>query len=143
MGYPSERDEVQMLRSHGIIAPEPLVVLSAADVLQLQSIAARVHVEDDLFEYAVALASYTRNHPRIVLGASPRASLGLLRAAKSHAVLSGRAFVTPDDLRVVASPVLAHRLILTPELEGDSRARSALVEEALAKVSYRRAVRPV
>ena len=104
MGYPSERDEVQMLRSHGIIAPEPLVVLSAADVLQLQSIAARVHVEDDLFEYAVSLASYTRNHPRIVLGASPRASLGLLRAAKSNAVLSGRAFVTPDDLRVVASP---------------------------------------
>ena len=143
MGYPSERDEVEMLRSHGIIAPEPSVVLSAADVLQLQSIAARVHVEDDLFEYAVSLASYTRNHPRIVLGASPRASLGLLRAAKSHAVLSGRAFVTPDDLRVVASPVLAHRLILTPELEGDSRARSALVEEALAKVSYRRAVRPV
>jgi len=143
MGYPNERDEVQMLRSHGIIAPEPFVVLSGADVLQLQSIAARVHVEDDLFEYAVALANYTRNHPRIVLGASPRASLGLLRAAKSHAVLSGRPFVTPDDVRVVASPVLAHRLILTPELEGDSRARSALVEEALQKVSYRRAVRPV
>jgi len=143
MGYPSERDEVQMLRSHGIIAPEPFAVLSGADVLQLQSIAARVHVEDDLFEYAVALANFTRNHPRVVLGASPRASLGLLRAAKAHAVLSGRPFVTPDDVRVVASPVLAHRLILTPELEGDSRARGSLVEEALTKVSYRRAVRPV
>lgn len=143
MGYPSERDEVQMLRSHGIIAPEPFVVLSGADVLQLQSIAARVHVEEDLFEYAVALANYTRGHPRVVLGASPRASLGLLRAAKAHAVLSGRPFVTPDDVRVVASPVLAHRLILTPELEGDPRARTALVEEALGKVSYRRAVRPV
>jgi MoxR-like ATPase len=143
MGYPNERDEVQMLRSHGIIAPEPFVVLSAADVLQLQSIAARVHVEDDLFEYAVALANYTRAHPRVVLGASPRASLGLLRAAKSHAVLAGRPFVTPDDVRLVAAPVLAHRLILTPELEGDARARSALVEEALTKVSYRRAVRPV
>lgn len=143
MGYPSERDEVLMLRSHGIIAPEPFAVLSAPDVLQLQSIAARVHVEDDLFEYAVALAHYTRSHPRVVLGASPRASLGLLRAAKSHAVLSGRPFVTPDDVRVVASPVLAHRLILTPELEGDARARTALVEEALSKVSYRRAVRPV
>jgi len=143
MGYPSERDEVQMLRSHGIIAPEPFVVLSGADVLQLQSIAARVHVEDDLYEYAVALANFTRSHPRVVLGASPRASLGLLRAAKSHAVLSGRPFVTPDDLRVVAAPVLAHRLILVPELEGDPRARTALVQEALAKVSYRRAVRPV
>src|SRR3954463_15420141 len=143
MGYPSERDEVQMLRAHGIIAPEPFVVLSGADVLQLQSIAARVHVEEDLFEYPLALANFTRSPTRVVLGASPRASLGLLRAAKSHAVLSGRPFVTPDDVRVVAAPVLAHRLILTPELEGDSRARGALVEEALAKVSYRRAVRPV
>jgi MoxR-like ATPase len=111
--------------------------------LQLQSLAARVHVEDDIFEYAVALANFTRNHPRVLLGASPRASLGLLRAAKSHAVLSGRPFVTPDDVRVVAAPVLGHRLIMIPELEGEPRARSALVDEALAKVSYRRAVRPV
>ncbi|MEO7037542.1 MAG: MoxR family ATPase [Polyangiaceae bacterium] len=143
MGYPSERDEVQMLRAHGIIAPEPFVVLSGADVLQLQSIAARVHVEDDIYDYAVALSTFTRNHPRVVLGASPRASLGLLRAAKSRAVLSGRPFVTPDDVRFVAAPVLAHRLILIPELEGDARARALLVDEALSKVSYRRAVRPV
>jgi len=143
MGYPSERDEVMMLRAHGIIAPEPFVVLSGADVLQLQSIAARVHVEDDIFDYAVALTTFTRNHPRVVLGASPRASLGLLRAAKSHAVLAGRPFVTPDDVRFVAAPVLAHRLIMIPELESDARARSALIDEALAKVSYRRAVRPV
>ncbi len=143
MGYPSERDEVHMLRSHGIVAPEPFVVLSGADVLQLQSIAARVHVEDDIYDYAVALSGFTRGHARVVLGASPRASLGLLRAAKSHAVLAGRPFVTPDDVRFVAPPVLAHRLIMIPELEGDPRARTALVEEALAKVSYRRAVRPV
>src|SRR6187549_1512954 len=71
MGYPSDRDEVAMLRAHGIAPPESAVVLNASDVLQLQSIAARVHVEDDLFEYAVALATYTRSHPRIVLGASP------------------------------------------------------------------------
>jgi len=118
-------------------------VLAASDVLQLQSIAARVHVEDDIYEYAVQLTSFTRNHPRVVLGASPRASLGLLRSAKSYAVLAGRPFVTPDDLRQVASPVLAHRLILVPELEGDARARAAVIDEALAKVSYRRAARPV
>ena len=143
MGYPSERDEVAMLRAHGIAAPEPYVVLAATDVLQLQSIAARVHVEDDIYEYAVQLSAFTRNHPRVVLGASPRASLGLLRAAKSYAVLAGRPFVTPDDLRHVAVPVLAHRLILVPELEGDARSRTAVVEEALAKVSYRRGARPV
>jgi MoxR-like ATPase len=143
MGYPGQRDEVAMLRAHGVAAPEPEPVLSGPDVMQLQSIAARVHVEDDIFEYAVALAIFTRQHPRVVLGASPRASLALLRAAKSHAVISGRPFVTPDDVRRVAGSVLAHRLILSPELEGDTRARSVVIDEAVAKVGYRRAVRPV
>src|SRR6185503_8522853 len=83
MGYPSTRDEVAMLRAHGVAAPEPQAVLDAGDALQLQSIAARVHVEDDIYEYAVNLAVYTRSHPRVVLGASPRASLSILRAAKA------------------------------------------------------------
>jgi MoxR-like ATPase len=143
MGYPSERDEVRMLRAHGVVAPEPDGVLSASDVSQLQSIAARVHVEDDIYDYAVALSSFTRAHPRVVLGASPRASLALLRAAKGHAVLAGRAYATPDDLRFVAGPVLGHRLILSPELEGDFRAREAVVEDALNRVGYRKAPRGV
>jgi MoxR-like ATPase len=138
MGYPSARDEVAMLRTHGIAPPSVGVVLNPTDVLQLQSIAARIHVEDDLYEYAVALTGFTRSHPRVVLGASPRATLGLLRASKSLAVLAGRPFVTPDDLRFLAGPVLAHRLILVPELESDPKARAAIVEEATAKVSYRR-----
>ncbi|HEY3497264.1 MAG TPA: MoxR family ATPase [Polyangiaceae bacterium] len=141
MGYPAEKDEIAMLRTHGIAPPAPYVVLSPTDALQLQSIAARVHVEEDLFAYAVALCQFTRQHPRVVLGASPRASLGLLRAAKASAVLGGRGFVTPDDVRSVAPHVLAHRLILVAELEGDLRARVSLVEEALSKVSYRRAAR--
>jgi MoxR-like ATPase len=141
MGYPAERDEIAMLRAHGIAPPSPQVVLSSNDALQLQSIAARVHVEEDVFAYAVALAHFTREHPRVVLGASPRASLGLLRAAKAASVIGGRAFVTPDDVRAVAPHILAHRLILVPELEGDARARTALVEEAVSKVSYRRAAR--
>ena len=141
MGYPQEKDEIAMLRTHGIAAPAPYVVLSPTDALQLQSIGARVHVEEDLFAYAVALCQFTRQHPRVVLGASPRASLGLLRAAKASAVLAGRGFVTPDDVRSVAPHVLAHRLILVPELEGDLRARTNLVEEAISKVSYRRAAR--
>jgi MoxR-like ATPase len=137
MTYPNERDEVQMLHAHGIAPPVPYVVLSPNDALQLQSITARVHVDDDLYSYAVAMSQFTRHHARVVLGASPRASLGLLRAAKASAVLAGRGFVTPDDVRTVAIPVLAHRLILVPELEGDSRARSSIIEEAIAKVSYR------
>ncbi|MEB2311471.1 MAG: MoxR family ATPase [Sorangiineae bacterium] len=142
MSYPQPRDEVAMLRTHGIAAPEPKPVLGASDALTLQSIASRVHVEDDIYEYAVALSIHTRNHSRVVLGASPRASLGLLRAAKACAVIAGRPFVTPDDVRRVAAPVLAHRLVLIPELEGDPRARTSIVEDALAHVGYRRAVRP-
>ena len=143
MGYPSNSDEVAMLRAHGVAAPEAAAVLSTHDAMQLQSIAARIHVEDDIFEYAVSLASFTRTHPRVVLGASPRASLALLRAAKGSAVLAGRPFVTPDDVRRVAAPVLAHRLVLVAELEGDRRAPINVVDEALQRVGYRRAVRPV
>ncbi len=141
MDYPSARDEVAMLRAHGIAAPEASAILGPAEVLTLQSVAARVHVEDDLVDYAVGLARFTRENQRITLGASPRASLGLLRAAKARALLEGRAFATPDDMRAMATPVLAHRLILVPELEGDQRARGQLVEEALARVGYRRTAR--
>ena len=141
MGYPNPRDEVAMLRTHGIAPPPVGVVLNPTDVLQLQSIAARIHVEDDLYEYAVGLTTFTRSHPRVVLGASPRATLGLLRASKSLAVLAGRPFVTPDDLRFLAGPVLAHRLILVPELESEPKARAAIIEEATAKVGYRRPAR--
>jgi MoxR-like ATPase len=143
MGYPSQRDEVAMLRAHNVVGPEPAGVLSANDVLQIQSIAARVHVEEDIREYAVMLSAFTRTHPKVTLGASPRATLSLVRAAKANAVVAGRPYTTPDDIRTVAEPVLAHRLVLVPELEGEAAARSAIVEEALAKVGYRRAVRPV
>ncbi|MFC1642115.1 AAA family ATPase [Myxococcota bacterium] len=141
--YPSQKHEVAMLRTHGVAPPEPHSVLSSADVLALQSIAARIHVEEDILEYAVALSSFTRRDPRVVLGASPRASLALLRAAKAQAVLVGRPYVTPDDVRYVASPVLAHRLILVSEHEGDGHVRAQVVEDALQRVGYRRAVRPV
>ncbi|MBN2193146.1 MAG: MoxR family ATPase [Polyangiaceae bacterium] len=143
MGYPHSRDEVAMLRAHAVAPPDARPILTPQDALHLQSVAARIHVEDDLYDYIVHLTAFTRTHARVVLGASPRAALALLRAAKAQATLSGRPFVTPDDVRSVAVPVLAHRLVLVPELEGDARARQTVVEEALQKVGYRRAVRPV
>jgi MoxR-like ATPase len=143
MGYPSAREEAQMLRMHGIAPPEPRGVLEARDVTALQSIASRVHVDDDLHEYAVALSSFTRAHPRVALGASPRATLALIQASKGWALLHGRPFVTPDDLRAVALHVLAHRLVLAADYDRDDKARDAVIEEALSKVGYRRAVRAV
>jgi MoxR-like ATPase len=143
MGYPTHQDEVSMLRSHNREAPVAQPVLDAETVQSLQSVAARMHVESDLYDYAVALSAFTRTHPRVLLGASPRATLGLVQAAKAAAVLAGRTYVTPDDIRELAPSVIAHRLVMVPEAEGDEKARLAVVSEATTKMSYRRSVRPV
>src|SRR5580704_13030389 len=143
MGYPSARDEAQMLRAHGVEPPVIRPVLSAADVTAMQAIGARIHVEDDLLDYAVAVTTFTRSHPRVALGASPRATLALVQASKAWAMMAGRTFVTPDDVRAVATPVLSHRLVLTADTEPDAKARDQVIDEALAKVSYRRGVRAV
>ena len=143
MGYPAPREEAQMIKTHGIDPPTSRAVLDARDVVQLQAIAARVYLEDDLMDYAVAITGFTRSHPRVALGASPRASLGLVQAAKAWAMIGGRPFVAPDDLRTVATSVLAHRIVMTAEGEAEPRARERVVEEALSKVSYRRGVRAI
>ncbi len=141
MGYPSPRDEAQMLRLHGVSPPAANAVLSPQKVLELQTASSRIHVEDDLFEYAVSLSSFTRTHPKVALGTSPRATLGLVQASKAAALLSGRAFVVPDDIKAVASAVLAHRLVLVDDSETSARTREQIVEEALQRVSYRRSPR--
>jgi MoxR-like ATPase len=132
-----------MLRTHGIEPPVVRALLSPQDVIALQGICSRVHVEDDLHEYAVAITSHTRSHQRVALGASPRATLGLVQAAKAHALLAARAYAVPEDVRAVAQAVLAHRLVLVADAEADPRARESVVEEALTKVGYRRGFRAV
>jgi MoxR-like ATPase len=141
MGYPSAKEEAQMLKTHGQDPPVLRPVLSPQDVAQMQAISARVHVEEDLFDYAVALTTFTRTHARVALGASPRATLGLVQAGKASALLAGRTFLVPEDLRNVASFVLSHRLVLTADAETDPRAREQIIDEALARVSYRRGQR--
>ena len=140
--YPSPKDEVAMVRAHHATPPQASALATAAELLTWQSIARRVHVDDDLYEYAVGLTAYTRSHPRVLLGASPRATLGLILASKAAAMLAGRPFVTPDDLRGVAPSVLAHRLVLSPDAEGDPKLRDQIVEEALSRIGYRRQARP-
>jgi MoxR-like ATPase len=142
IGYPTHKDEVTMLRGHNAEAPKARPVLAVADLVGLQGLARRVHVEDDVYDYAVSLSAFTRSHGRVVLGCSPRATLGLVQAAKAAAIIGGRPFVTPDDVRGVAPSVLSHRLVLVPEAEGEARAREAIIEEAIQRVPYRRAVRP-
>ena len=138
MGYPSAREEVEMIKAHGSAAPHVAAQLDPARVATLQALTPRIHVEEDVLDYVVALTTFTRKHPRVVLGASPRASLALVTAARGIALLKGRTFATPDDVRDVAPSALAHRLILVPELEGDAKARAGVIEEGIARVPYRR-----
>jgi MoxR-like ATPase len=121
MGYPKPADEVLMLRTHAVESPVVRPVLSPGELTTLQAISARIHVEEDLLAYAVALSGFTRQHTRVALGASPRATLGLVQAAKACALAAGRAFVTPDDIRAIAPGVLAHRLVLRADGEVEAK----------------------
>ena len=128
-----------MLKTHDTKPPQPEAVLGPEEVELLQTLTRRVHAETEIHHYTVALCRATRTHGKVVLGASPRASLADLQASKAHAVVSGRSFVTPDDVQAVAIPVLAHRLVLVPDLEGDEEIRQAVVKDTLSKVPYSRA----
>jgi MoxR-like ATPase len=117
LGYPSAADEAGMLADHEsgdrVLSLAP--VATAAEILAAQDAAGRVTASQALRDYVVKLLWRTREDPRVDLGASPRAGLLLLRAAKAHAMMHGRDHALPDDVQALAEPVLAHRLVLAPE----------------------------
>ncbi|MCW2982651.1 MAG: family ATPase [Conexibacter sp.] len=117
LGYPTPAAEVDMLRAHeaGDRVEKMEPVATAADVLEAIEIAQRILVSDRLRGYVVALLQRTREDARTELGASPRAGLMLLRAAKARALLQGRDHALPDDVQALAQVVLAHRIVLAPE----------------------------
>ncbi len=129
MGYPSADEERQILRLGGEAAAHAVSpVLDADDVVALAARVADVHVADGVADYIVRIARATREHPDIALGASPRAAMGLFRAAQARAALAGRDFVTPDDVKSLAGPVLAHRLIRRSGTAARGLTATALVE---------------
>ncbi len=132
MGYPTAAAEAGMLASHetGDRVAELESVASAADVLAAQDAASRVVATDALRNYVVAVLARTRADPRVELGASPRAGLMLLRAAKARALIEGRDHALPDDVQGLAPAVLAHRIVVTPEAADVSGER--VVADALA-----------
>jgi MoxR-like ATPase len=139
MGYPGAEAERQMLRRYSDPARatvETKRMLEPEMVLRLQTLARRVHVDDEIIDYVVSLAEHTRQNRRLALGASPRAALQLLEACKARALIEGRAYVLPDDVKALAAPVLAHRMIATAEAEGDLVPEQA-IREALERVSFR------
>jgi MoxR-like ATPase len=117
LGYPSPAGEVDMLRAHesGDRVETMEAVSDATDLVRAIETAKRVHASDALRTYVVALLQRTREDPRVELGASPRAGLMLLRAAKARALLQGRDHALPDDVQALAGVVLAHRVVLAPE----------------------------
>ncbi len=127
MGYPSRSKELEMLEAHGRTSTfaDLEAVVSADDVVRMIEIARRIYVSDPIKEYLVDTVEATRADPDLLLGASPRATLFLQRAARTRAAVDGRHFVTPDDVKAMLKPVLTHRLIMRPE----AQMRGAVVEE--------------
>jgi MoxR-like ATPase len=134
LGYPPLAEEARMLDEQ--TSEPPLDSLSAVadalDVLRLVGAARRVYVEESLGRYVVALLRQTRSDQRLYLGASPRAGIALMRVAKARALSEDRDYVTPDDVKAVATPVLSHRLILAPEARSAGLGPAELVADALA-----------
>jgi MoxR-like ATPase len=131
IGYPTREAEVDILNSHGQnsrladISP----VADAPTVAKMIDNAKLVHVADSLKNYIVDLVRATREHADLALGASPRAALSMLRAARAAAAASGRDYVVPDDIKQLISPVLAHRLIPSPEAQMIGRTAADVLDD--------------
>jgi MoxR-like ATPase len=134
LGYPPLAEEARMLDEQTSEPPLDSLpaVADALDVLRLVGAARRVYVEESLGRYVVALLRQTRSDQRLYLGASPRAGIALMRVAKARALSEDRDYVTPDDVKAVATPVLSHRLILAPEARSAGLGPAELVADALA-----------
>jgi MoxR-like ATPase len=137
MGYPDRAAEIGILDTHGRSDPAASLrpVASAADVQTMTALASAIHVAPSLKGYIVDVAAATRLHPQLALGVSPRAALGLLRAARARAASLGRDYVVPDDLKALALPVLEHRLALTGDAQLRGVSRADLLLSVLGSVS--------
>jgi MoxR-like ATPase len=136
MGYPEREKELEMLEAHGIESTFASLtpVVHAEDVVEMIRLARKVHVARVLKEYLIDVAEATRNDPDLLLGASPRATLFIQRAARTHAAARGRDYVSPDDVKVVLEPVLNHRLVLRPEAQMRGVSVSNVIEGITAGV---------
>jgi MoxR-like ATPase len=136
IGYPDLHAELAMVDEHA--GADPMATLQpvsdAAQITNLISTVRAVQLSPDVKRYAVELVSNTRRLPEIRIGASPRSTLHLVRAARAQAALAGRDFVVPDDLHAVAIPVLAHRLVLTAEAQAGRRSSAELIRGLIQRV---------
>jgi len=136
IGYPTPSEEITIVNSQQYIHPIEEInhVVDASDVLMLQETVKTIFVDDLVKQYIVALVETTRQHPSIFLGSSPRGSLALFRTAQARALLEGRDFVLPDDVKALAKPALAHRSLLSSAGQSPGRDSRALIAEILETV---------
>ncbi len=141
--YPSLDEEIEIINRHhsrkGVQAiAEVSPVLTAQQILLARQFAQHVHIEPNLIKYIAQIIQETRNNPMLFLGASPRASLAILNSAKAYAMINGRDFVNPEDIKFVALPVLRHRIILSPEKEMEGTSADEVAKQIVDKVEVPR-----
>ena len=136
IGYPTAADEIRILEAQTKVHPINSVrsVLSTHDLVGIQEFVRDIFVHRSVQGYIVEIVGATRDHPQIEVGSSPRGSLALLHAAQAHAATQGRAFVLPDDVKGLAAPVLAHRLVLSPEARARGIADTAIIGDLLNRI---------
>jgi MoxR-like ATPase len=143
IGYPSLQEEVTILERQHHVSQKDLLkdvpkVLSAADIEAYRNTIMQINVETKLLEFIAKIVNETRNNPSLYLGASPRASLNILKAAKSMGAIKGRDFITPEDIIEVAPHVMRHRIILSPEKEMEGITADELIEKIIKSIEIPR-----
>jgi len=143
VSYPTEMEEVQILEQMHLginnnLLSEINAVINPAELEKYRTVIQAVKVEEKLIKYIASIVSNTRKNKDLYLGASPRASIALLAASKSYAIMQKRDFVTPDDIQYVAKPVLRHRIILSPEREMEGFTPDNVIERIIAQVEVPR-----
>ncbi len=143
MSYPTVNEEINILLNQQSIAANSLLnnvqkIISPAQITEYRNIIHQVIIDPKLVEFIAKIVNETRNNPSLYLGASPRASLAILRASKANAAIFGRDFVTPEDIVEIAVPVLRHRIILTPEKEMEGVSTDELIKDIVGKIEVPR-----
>ena len=143
VGYPSSEEEVEILKKHHqnqnftkLETVQPVV--SENEIIDLRTHLDQVHVDENILSYITKIVGETRQNAMIYVGASPRASIDLLRGSKALALLKGRDFVTPEDVQYLAAPVIIHRVILSPEAELEGLTPEEVVNQMIKKIEVPR-----
>ncbi len=134
VGYPDRDDEVAMLNLHSRPTPKLTAISSSAEIVAIQTQLDTVYCSEELKGYVIDIARESRQHSDLMLGASPRAAINLMKAARAHALLNGREFVTHDDVQSICHSVLGHRLIMRPEAEMDGRTVDGVIQQVIQRV---------